>query len=65
VPPNRIAAILEGQKDITGDTAVRLGIKTSAEFRTNRQMTYGVRNEKALPALVRKSIASQNRKGRS
>ncbi|MBI2363544.1 MAG: HigA family addiction module antidote protein [Deltaproteobacteria bacterium] len=59
VPPNRITAILKGERGITGDTAIRLGtfFKTSAEFWMNLQMTYDLRNaEKALPARVRKSI---------
>src|SRR5437870_11674486 len=58
VPPNRITGILKGERDITGDTAIRLGtlFKTSAEFWMNRQMTYDLRNaEKALPTRVRKS----------
>jgi addiction module HigA family antidote len=59
VPPNRITAILKGERGITGDTAIRLGTfsKTTAEFWMNLQMTYDLRNaEKALPARVRKSI---------
>jgi len=59
VPPNRITAILKDERGITGNTAIRLGtfFKTSAEFWTNLQMTYDLRNaEKALPARVRKSI---------
>ena len=58
VPPNRITAILKGERGITGDTAIRLGtfFKTSAEFWMNLQMTYDLRNaEKALPARVRKT----------
>ena len=53
VPPNRITAILKGERGIPGDTAIRLGtfFKTSAEFWMNLQMTYDLRNaEKALPA---------------
>ncbi len=59
MPPNRITAILKDERGITGNTAIRLGtfFKTSAEFWTNLQMTYDLRNaEKALPARVRKSI---------
>ena len=58
-PPNRITAILKGERGITGDTAIRLGtfFKTSAEFWMNLQMTYDLRTaEKALPARVRKRI---------
>lgn len=34
VPPNRITAIIKGQRGITGDTAVRLGafFNTTSEF---------------------------------
>jgi plasmid maintenance system antidote protein VapI len=51
----------EGRKRYHGDTAIRLGtfFKTSAEFWTNLQMTYDLRNaEKALPARVRNSIVN-------
>jgi addiction module HigA family antidote len=61
VPPNRITTILKDERGITGDTAIRLGtfFKTSAEFWMNLQMTYDLRNaEKALPARVRKSLAT-------
>jgi addiction module HigA family antidote len=59
VPPNEIAAILEDERGVTGDTAIRLGtfFKTSAEFGMHLQMTYDLCNaEKALSARVRKSI---------
>ena len=52
-------AILEDERGITGETAIRLGtfLKTSAEFWMNLQTTYDLRNtEKALPARLRKSI---------
>ena len=58
-PSNRITAILEDERGITGDTVIRLGtfFKTSAEFWMNLQITYDLGNaEKALPARVRKSI---------
>ena len=64
VPPNRITAILKGERGVTGDTAIRLGtfFKTSAEFWMNLQMIYDLRNaEKGLPAKVRKSI--ENNRG--
>jgi addiction module HigA family antidote len=37
VPPNRITAIIKGQRGITGDTAVRLAafFNTTAEFWMN------------------------------
>lgn len=59
VPPNRITAIIKGQRGITGDTAVRLGtfFNTTAEFWMNLQKTYELRlAEKALPVKVRKHI---------
>jgi len=59
VPANRITAILNGGRGITGDTALRLGtfFNTSAEFWMNLQMTYDLRQaEKALPARTIKSI---------
>jgi addiction module HigA family antidote len=45
VPTNRITAILNGQRAITGDTALRLGhfFRTSAEFWMNLQKLYELR----------------------
>jgi|SRR6185437_8635265 antitoxin HigA-1 len=45
VPPNRITAILKGQRSITGDTALRLAhfFGTSPEFWINLQSLYDVR----------------------
>jgi addiction module HigA family antidote len=45
VPTNRITAILNGQRVITGDTALRLGhfFGTSAEFWMNLQKLYELR----------------------
>ncbi|MCE7902440.1 MAG: addiction module antidote protein, HigA family [Gammaproteobacteria bacterium PRO9] len=42
VPTNRITAILNGQRAVTGDTALRLGhfFGTSAEFWLNLQKLY-------------------------
>jgi addiction module HigA family antidote len=63
VPTNRITAILNGQRAVTGDTALRLGhfFGTSAEFWMNLQKLYELRNAekesgktiKALPTLVK------------
>jgi len=63
VPPNRITAILNGQRAITGDTALRLAhfFGTSAEFWLNLQSIYELRmaqkkvgkSVKALPKLGR------------
>jgi len=45
VPTNRITQILNGQRAITGDTALRLGhfFSTSAEFWLNLQKIYELR----------------------
>ena len=63
VPTNRITAILNGQRAITGDTALRLAhfFGTSAEFWLNLQSLYELRLAeqkagraiKALPTLRR------------
>src|SRR5579862_7005272 len=61
VPTNRITHILNGQRAITGDTALRLGhfFGTSAEFWLNLQSRYEIRlaerkagkSIRALPTL--------------
>lgn len=61
VPTNRITHIVNGQRAITGDTALRLGhfFGTSAEFWLNLQKLYELRiaeqqsgaDIKALPRL--------------
>jgi addiction module HigA family antidote len=45
VPTNRVTEILNGQRSITGDTALRLGhfFGTSAEFWLNLQSLYELR----------------------
>ena len=57
VPTNRITHILNGQRAITGDTALRLGhfFGTSAEFWLNLQKIYDLRvAERELGADIRK-----------
>ena len=64
VPTNRITGILNGQRAITGDTALRLAhfFGTSAEFWLNLQELYELRlaeeksgqTNKALPTLTNK-----------
>jgi len=64
VPPNRVTAILNGQRGITGDTALRLAhfFGTSAQFWLNLQSLYELRLAerkagkaiRALPALRRR-----------
>ena len=61
VPTNRVTGILNGQRAVTGDTALRLGhfFGTSAEFWLNLQSLYDLRlaermagkSIKALPTL--------------
>jgi addiction module HigA family antidote len=65
VPTNRITGILNGQRAITGDTALRLGhfFGTSAEFWLNLQSLYELRlaekkawrSIKVLPTLKRRA----------
>lgn len=45
VPTNRLTAILNGQRAVTGDTALRLGhfFRTSPEFWLNLQSLYELR----------------------
>ena len=45
VPPNRITAIIKGQRGITGDTAVRLSefFGNTAKFWMNIQASYDLR----------------------
>lgn len=64
VPTNRITAIMNGQRAITGDTALRLAhfFGTSAEFWLNLQSLYDLRvaqqkagkSIKGLPKLKRR-----------
>ena len=60
VPPNRITAILNGQRGLTGDTALRLAhfFGTSPQFWLNLQSLYDLRIAqqragKAIHALPR------------
>jgi len=63
VPPNRITAILNGQRAISGDTALRLAhfFGTTPEFWLNLQSLYEIRlaqkkagkSIRALPKLQR------------
>jgi addiction module HigA family antidote len=62
VPTNRVTGILNGQRAVTGDTALRLAhfFGTSAEFWLNLQSLYELRlaqqkvgkSIKALPTLI-------------
>jgi antitoxin HigA-1 len=60
VPTNRLTQIINGQRAVTGDTALRLGhfFGTSAEFWLNLQKIYDLRvaereNGAAIKALPR------------
>jgi addiction module HigA family antidote len=57
VPPNRISQILRGRRNITGDTALRLGhwFGTSPRFWLNLQSSYDIRlaEEKAGEEIAR------------
>lgn len=62
VPPNRITAIIKGQRGITGDTAVRLSefFGSTSKFWMNLQASYDLRiAEDALPKRVLKHIQEQ------
>lgn len=62
VPPNRITAIIKGQRGITGDTAVRLSefFGNTAKFWMNLQASYDLRKaEDALPKRTLKHIQEQ------
>jgi len=66
VPTNRITGILNGQRAITGDSALRLAhfFGTSAEFWLNLQKFYELRlAEKKAGATVRSlpTLAKRNR----
>lgn len=55
VPVNRVTQIINGQRGITGDTALRLGhwFRTSAEFWLNLQSAYELRTaEQAAGAEI-------------
>ena len=56
VPPNRITAIINGQRSITGDTALRLGhfFGNSPQFWLNLQAIYDLRTaEEAVGKKIR------------
>ena len=69
VPTNRVTGILNGQRAITGDTALRLGhfFGTSPEFWLNLQSLYELRlaeqragkTIKALPTLKRRKAREE------
>lgn len=65
VPVNRVTAILNGQRGVTADTALRLGhwFGTSAEFWLNLQKLYELRLAQAeIGSTVRKLPRLADRK---
>jgi addiction module HigA family antidote len=72
VPANRITQIVKGERDISADTAMRLGhfFGTSAQFWLNLQSIYDLRIEEArsgsairlLPTLKKNSVPTSVRK---
>lgn len=66
VPTNRVTGIVNGQRAITGDTALRLGrlFGTSAEFWLNLQSLYELRRaEQKAGKTIRALPTLQRRKG--
>ena len=68
VPTNRVTAILNGQRAITGDTALRLGhyFGTSAQFWLNLQALFDLRiaEEKAGKVIGKLPTLSDGRPAR-
>lgn len=62
VPPNRITEILNGQRAITGDTALRLGhfFGTSPQFWLNLQTIYDLRVAEQKTGAVIKALPTLN-----
>jgi len=75
VPTNRITAILNGQRAITGDTALRLGhfFGNSPQFWLNLQTLYDLRTAevkigaqvRTLPTLGTKNRTTSSRRARA
>lgn len=66
VPANRITEILNGQRAITGDTALRLGhfFHTSPGFWLNLQSCYDLRVAEKKSGETIKSLPTLNRPGK-
>ncbi len=67
VPTNRVTEILNGQRALTGDTALRLGhfFGTSPEFWLNLQSLYELRlAEKRVGKAIKNLPTLRRRKGR-
>jgi len=66
VPTNRITSILNGQRSITGDTALRLAhfFGTFAQFRLNLQSLYELRIAEGKAGKAFKALPRLRRSGR-
>lgn len=66
VPANRITGILNGQRAITGDTALRLGhfFHTSPAFWLNLQAIYELRLAEQKSGRAIKELPTLNRHGK-
>ena len=62
VPPNRITEILNGQRAISGDTALRLGhfFGNNAQFWLNLQTIYDLRVAEKKTGAVIKTLPTLN-----
>lgn len=62
VPPNRITEILNGQRTISGDTALRLGhfFGNSAQFWLNLQTIYDLRVAEKKTGAAIKTLPTLN-----
>lgn len=65
VPANRITEILNGQRAVTGDTALRLGhfFHTSPSFWLNLQSIYDLRVAEQKSGKAIKSLPTLSRRG--
>ncbi len=67
VPTNRVTGVLNGQRALTGDTALRLGhfFGTSPEFWLNHQSLYELRlAEERVGKTIKNLPTLKRRKGR-
>ena len=66
VPTNRVTAILNGQRAITGDTALRLAhlFGTSAQFWLNLQTLYELRLAERKAGKTIRALPTLNRRTR-
>ena len=68
VPPNRISQIIRGKREITADTALRLGryFGIEPEFWLNLQMRYNMKMaQKMIGRKIEKEVRTCNTMGKS